>query len=249
MSESAPPAAEGAPATDRRRGRPWYRRRAFHAALAAAILGVAFIAFHALSREVTLDSLRSSIAATPRRDIALAFMLTAVSFTALAFYDVIAVHVAAPGRVPAWLAGCAGAAGYAISNTLGFALLTGGTLRARIYGARGLDVSEVGGVMATAWLSFWLAVVLASGLALSLDPAGPAALIGLPSEIDRAAGLALLGSAIAFFAWLGTGARTLRYRSFRMRLPGLRLALGQTTVALIDIAAAAGTLFVLLPAE
>ena len=223
-------------------------RPAVRIAFGAVVATLALFALHALASEITGAQLRAALAATPASDILLAVTFTAFSFCALALYDVIAVRVVAPGRVPATLAAATGAAGYAISNMLGFALLTGGAVRARIYGARGLEPGVVAGVLATTWITFWMGVAVAIGLVL-LPGTGPAARLGLPPLADRVIGTLLLTAVAGAFLWLATGERTLRLRGTVLRLPSARLAAAQTATALLDVGGAAMALWVLLPAS
>ncbi len=209
---------------------------------------MSLLALHALSREVTLAALKGAITATPRLDVALALALTAASFAALSTSDVIAMRAAAPGAMPDWLAGLTGAAGQAVSNALGFTLLTGVALRLRVYRARGLDAAAVGGVLAFAWASFWMAVATAAGAALLLDPSGPAARLGAPPAIDRGLGAALLVAVAALLALAGSEGRTLRVRGVALRLPSRVQALALMAVSLIDVGASSLALWVLLPA-
>ena len=211
---------------------------------------VSLLALHALSREVTLAALKGAIADTPRLDVALALALalTAASFAALSMSDVIAMRAAAPGAMPAWLAGLTRAAGQAVSNALGFTLLTGVALRMRVYRARGLDAAAIGGVLASSWASFWMAVATAAGAALVLDPSGPAARLGAPPAIDRASGAGLLVAVAALLAFAGSRGRTLRWRLLALRLPSRTQALALMAVSLIDVGASSLALCVLLPA-
>ena len=226
-----------------------FSRTPFKVLVGVAVAAVAWFALHALAREITWPKLVAALVATPRIDIALAILLTALSFVALATYDVIAVRVAAPGRVPLAIAALTGAAGYAVSNMLGFAVLTGGALRARVYGRLGLEPGAVASVLGTSWITFWLGVAVATGAALVLDPSGPLSVVGLGTAADRWLGAVLLASVLAAFAWIGTGQRSLRWRSHTLRLSSLRLALAQTAVALLDVSAASLALWVLLPAS
>ena len=99
----------------------------------------------------------------------------------------------APGVVSDRRAAIAGALGYAISNVLGFGVVTGGALRYRIYSAEGLDAADVLRVTTTSYFAFWFGIATLLGLALVVDPVdlGVAALLGVPAEI--ALGVLLLG--------------------------------------------------------
>ena len=61
-----------------------------------------------------------------------ALLLTAVSFAALALYDLFGAATVARRRVPAQVALLAVATANAIANTMGFHALTGSALRARV---------------------------------------------------------------------------------------------------------------------
>ena len=118
----------------------------------------------------------------------------------------LAVRSVAPGVVSDRRAAIVGALGYAISNVLGFGVVTGGALRYRIYSAEGLDAADVLRVTTTSYLAFWFGIVTLLGLALVVDPVdlGVAALLGVPAEI--ALGLLLLGLVAAILIWTAPGA-------------------------------------------
>ena len=227
---------------------PIWRRSWLRIALGILVVTIAFVALHALAAEVTLASIRAAVAATPARDVVLALFATAASFVALGLYDVLAVRIVAPGRVRAPVAFMTGMSAYAVSNVLGFSLLTGGAVRARIYGRAGLDPPIVVAIMSASWLTFWLGVSLVIGVLLLLDPAGPAAALGLPDSVDVVGGTVLLVAVGTFLVWLATGRRTLRFGSRRFFLPPARLAFAQIGAAILDVGAAALTLWLLLPA-
>ena len=224
--------------------RPWLR-----IVLGVLVVAIAFVALHALAAEVTLAAVREAIAATPVWDIVLALFATAASFVALGLYDVLAVHVVAPGRVRAPVAFATGMSAYAVSNVLGFSLLTGGAVRGRIYGRAGLDPSAIVGIMSASWLTFWLGVSLVVGVLLLLDPAGPASALGLPESVDVAVGVLLVVTVAAGLVWLATGERSLRFAGHRFALPSVKLALGQIAAAILDVGAAALALWLLLPID
>ncbi len=217
--------------------------------LALALVAIAIFVLHGLAAEVSWRDVKADAAALPPWRLVAALGFTAMSFAALACYDVLAVASVAPGRVPAHLAAVAGASGYAVSNLLGFSWLTGGAMRFRIYTALKLDWSLVAGVIATSWISFWLGVVLLIGVLLAVHPTGAAALLNLSPLLERAAGLGLVAAMAGVFVWLGRRPRRLAIAEFRLALPGARLALAQTGVAILDVLGASLALYVLLPPD
>ena len=210
---------------------------------------LAALALHALSREVRFSSIRSALAATPPAALLLSVLFTAVSFTALACYDVITTRFVAPGRVPFPLAAATGAAGYAVSNLLGFALFTGGALRARVYARRGLDVGAVGNILATSWVTFWMGVALMGGTVLALNPDSAAGATWIGPALLRGIGVAMIAATVGILAWIGTGKRTIVVGSLRVPMPPLPVASAQIGAAFIDFGAAAIALYVLMPAN
>ncbi|WP_323036418.1 hypothetical protein [Pararhodobacter sp.] len=146
-------------------------------AVSVLIVGIAIFVLHKLASAVHWSDVKADIAASSWRELGLALLWTAVSFAALSFYDVLAVRSVAKGKVPARIAALAGAAGYAISNLLGFSYLTGTAVRFRIYAGLGLDVTRVAAVIATSWVAFWLGLLLVLGLLLTVHPQGLATVL------------------------------------------------------------------------
>lgn len=213
------------------------------------VLCIALFALYRLSGEVSWAAVKQDIAATSTVALAASLLFTAISFSALAMYDVLAVRIVAPGKVPVRIAAFAGAAGYAVSNLVGFSWLTGSAVRSRIYSGLGLDVSALGGVIATTWFSFWLGTATLMGALLAFFPGRLSPALNVSSRAETLAGLAVLAATALLFVWLWRAPRHFELAGFRFRLPGPGQALVQTLTAMIDIVGAALTLCVLLPAD
>lgn len=218
--------------------------------LAGAVMAaVAIYVIHGLTGQVHLDDITAAIAATPVDAIRLSLLFTALSFAAMALYDVMAVRGAVPGRVSSALAAFAGLVGYGISNAIGFHVLVGGTVRYRIYQAAGLDAAEVGRIVGITALTFAAGLMTIVSLGVLLDPNGLPSLRLLSPADDR---LLALGALIALglgIVWLAGGRREARLLGWRFPLPSARNALAQIAIGAGDIGAAAAALYVLLPAD
>jgi phosphatidylglycerol lysyltransferase len=237
------------PIPDAAPGRPrpaWLRY--LGPALALAVLGMALLVLRHMAEDIHLADVAAALAASTWGQIALAIAATALSFAALAAYDVLAVRSCIKERVGLGTALFAGATGYAVSNALGFPVLTGGSVRYRIYSAVGLGVGDIGRIVAIAWLTLLLGLVFVVGLAMALDPTGIAALTTLPTGAARGIGLALVAGILAFLAWVATGQRCLCLLGWSIPMPDGPTAVAQLIAGSIDFAAAAATLYVLLPA-
>nr|WP_258052174.1 bifunctional lysylphosphatidylglycerol flippase/synthetase MprF [Mesorhizobium sp. INR15] len=244
------------PTADMLRG-PEARRQMFgfwsryqHFALPAAGVVIAIVTVVVLQQflsELSFDRVMVSASEIPAKHLMIALALTVVSFAAVAFYDVVAVETIAPGRIPKFVSASVGAAGYAISNALGFSLLTGGMLRYRIYAGEGIALSDIGRIIGTSWLAIWFAFTVMIALGLVLDPARTPFIDQIDPRLGLALGIVLILSIGFLVGWLSRGERTLTIGRFSIRLPNSRGALTQIVAGMVDVCAAAGTLYVLMP--
>ena len=181
----------------------------------------------------------------PAWTMALATGLSAVSYLGLAGYDVIAVR-ACPGlRIPPATAGQGGAIAFGISNFLGFPWITGAAVRQRIYRLSLADAGALVTIVSSGWLAFWLVVGLVCGAALALAQVPAEA---LPPALQPLAGAALLAVGGGILLALREG-HVVTVLGREIRLLSRRLTLRQMACAVIDLAASALVLFVLLPDE
>ena len=140
-----------------------FKRPAIRNSIALIVgLGITALAFFTLSRllsETPLDQVASAIKAMPWSTLGAALAFTALSFMAMAAYDVIAVENTAPGRISPAISALVGAGGYAISNALGFPFLTGGAIRYRVYRRFGFEPVDVARIVGISWFALWLSLI------------------------------------------------------------------------------------------
>lgn len=194
--------------------------------------------------QISLNNIRDAVLAQPPARLLTALALTALSFAALALYDLLGVAAVAPDRVPALVALLAGATANAVSNTLGFHALTGSVVRFRIYLRYGLTRAEVMRIVSLSWLALglgFLAMLAMSEMARSLALKHPSKSILIAFVIT--VGLWL------FIVWLRGGPRELKLFGWRQPLPSARKALLQMAIGSVESAAAVGALYVLLPVD
>jgi phosphatidylglycerol lysyltransferase len=218
--------------------KPLARRLAVPAQLtvAALVLVLAALCLHRLAMSLNIHALMRTARAIPGWRLAVAFGLTTASYLLLTIYDVMALRTIGRPQ-PYRTAALASFTSYTLSHNLGFGILTGAAARLRIYGAKGLGAGEVARVTAIAGITFWTGVFASVALALLVHhrPLVIAQHV-LPLSVQHTAGAVLL-------ALLGGGALLAK----RWHLPGPDAIARMTFVALADIAAACGTLYVLLP--
>ena len=169
--------------------------------LSAALLALALTVLVRTFLQIDYAELRAAIAATSGRQIALALGCTAVSYLALTGYDALALRQLRL-RVPYRITALASFTSYAVSFTLGFPIITAGTVRYWIYSSRGLSAGKVASLTVIAGLTFWLGMVLVLGLGFVLRAPGVSHLDHLDPALNRLIGLAVLGTLAAYLAWL-----------------------------------------------
>lgn len=220
-----------------------------HILAAAFSLLIAAFSIYVLGRaisSVSLAALRQAIGATGADQIAAAALLTALSYLALTGYDGLALRQLR-ARVPYKKTALASFTSYAISFTLGFPLITAGTVRYWIYSQAGLTASKVASLTVIAGVTFWFGNVFVLGTGLTFHSTAISAINHLFPFLNMLMGIAILATILAYLVWVTSRHRHLSIKGFRLELPGLGLTLGQITLGVIDQSAAAGALYVLLP--
>ncbi len=228
------------------------RRNLLHvltALVAIFLIAIAFYVLHRFTENVSLQQVMDDIRETPTRSVVLAFLTMMTSFTAIACYEMLAVRLVAPGRIRLRTAAWAGVAGFALSDAIGFHVLTGGALRYRIYSRGGIEFSSIGQIIFLSWMCLWLGVGSLIGCALAFEPQGVHQLLPIPVFALRAIGIFILIVFLAYFIWIATGSRRIAFRGMQVTLPGLRVGLLQLCAGFVDVGASAATLYVLLPAD
>ncbi len=217
---------------------------------ALVILGLgalALKALHQLTQGISYHDVLATVRHTPVKSLLLSALFTLLSFVALAGYDASGLAYLKT-RLPLRVLGLGSFAGYALGNTVGMGVLTGGAVRLRVYGAAGMEPAQVAKLMAFISSGFGLGITGIGALGL-LWGARPAASL-LPLPVWALQAVALLGLAVlaAVLAACARG-RPLHLFKRSIPLPGFGLALTQVLVSAADIVFAALALWALLPAS
>ncbi len=209
------------------------------------LLGAALTVLYHLTHLWHWHDIRQAIWSQPLPQLGGALLLTLLSYGCLCCYDLLALKVL-DKSLPWQQVGMTSFIAYTFSNTLGFALLTGSSVRYRLYSSLGLGTGEVARVILFCSITFFLGLLGWGGSALLLGQ-GAALLVDWPrwatGLLQLAGGLALL-TVLAYLVWPGTA---LVWRGHPLFLPRIRYRLLQLLIALLDWMAAAAVLYVLLP--
>lgn len=209
--------------------------------VAIAILCTASLLLYRIAQSITMAELSSAIRGTPVVNIIGCLIATAVSFAALGYYDWFATDVVAPGRVGSRHAVLVGMVSHAISNTLGFHVVTGSAMRYRLYSEVGLGAVDIARVTTIAGVCVGLGSVAMLAIALVAAPQTFA--------WGRAAGLACLVALALTIVFFPALTRLLRLRHIDLPRLSRRALAKPLLVGLIEASAAIFAFYVLLPAD
>ena len=134
-------------------------------ALFLVALEVLRVKLHAVSwHDLTADVLR-----TPPWQLGLALVLTALNYAALTGYDLLAFAYIGKTLPRAHIA-LASFLAYAISHNVGFAMLSGASVRYRFYSRWGVTAEELSRIVFSYSVTFWLGLLGLGGLSLVVSP-------------------------------------------------------------------------------
>jgi uncharacterized membrane protein YbhN (UPF0104 family) len=199
-----------------------------------------------LVQTVTWAELHAAFTAATAGQLGLAFLFVLVSYLFLTGYDALALRQLKL-KVPYRITALASFTSYAVSFTLGFPLLTAGTIRYWIYSDRGLSAAKIAALTVIAGFTFWLGMGVVLGLSLIAEAGQLAGLTFTSIRLNQGAGLAALLAVLGYLAWVSLKRRSVKVKGWRLELPGASVSLSQMIVGIGDVCAAAAVLYVLLP--
>ena len=176
--------------------------------------------------------------AIPAVSITLAVLLTGTACLAVAAYEVAMLRHLKSG-LPDRLAALTAFTAFPIGHAVGFGALSGGAVRYRIYSSAGLSAFSIGKVVVLSVFPFAMGLGLLCGLAFLARSADGGRLLSLDARWVMLIGGALILLHAAY------GAAVLR--GFEFELPTPRLTAIQYVLGLVEVLAAVGVLYVLLP--
>jgi phosphatidylglycerol lysyltransferase len=217
-------------------------------AVILALLVFALFLLHGELRAYRYHDITRAIEALPRSNFLFALAFTAIAYGLLPAYDAIALeYVGKP--LPLHRVAFSSFISYGLSQTLGFPVVTGNSVRYRFWSAWGLSTAEIAQAVGFVGATFILGIVFLSGVVFLLEPANTMRLIGLGQEIVRPIGGVLLIAVALYIAWSAAQRRPLRVAGWQFPIPSLKMTIAQVSVATVDWAAAGAVLYALLPSS
>ncbi|MBC9176333.1 lysylphosphatidylglycerol synthetase family protein [Roseomonas ludipueritiae] len=197
-------------------------------------------------RDLSMADILSAVGAVPGSALWIAGGWTLLAYGVLTVYDRLGSVYA--GKPVSYLrTSLASFCAYTLAHNLGVAAVSGAAVRYRFYAAWGLTAVEIAKVIAFTSLTFGLGGMALGGAVLVLEPEI------LPWFRDNMPHWAMQGIGVALLAVVGAYlvlSRVLPHFTIfghKIDLPGFRMALMQTTLAVVDVVVTTMIFYVLLP--
>jgi uncharacterized membrane protein YbhN (UPF0104 family) len=209
---------------------------------------IALYVLYRLLRGIEPGQVFRAIKATELTDVLLAALFVAAGYVTLTCYDYFALRTIGRREVPYRIAAVAGFTSYSIGHNVGFTVLSGGTVRYRIYSTTaGLSAVEVAKICFIAGLTFWLGNIAILGIGFVIHPEAASAVDQLPPEINRVAGFGLLALLAGYVIWVSLRPRRFGRGNWLVTLPSGNLTLLQILIGVVDLTCCAAAMYVLMP--
>ncbi|MBB4817204.1 phosphatidylglycerol lysyltransferase [Pseudomonas alcaligenes] len=216
---------------------------------------IGLVACWHLLRELDPDALRTAVRDVPGTSLLMAIGATAIGFVALMGYEWSGCRFAGVKLpFPRMALGSFCATG--IGNAIGLSVITGGSVRYRLYSRDNVGTGDIARITLFASLALGSALPpLAAVAALSDLPAAAQAL-RISTTLVAIIASAVIAATVIAVLWLSRlrepvaptpGCVNIRIGHRTLRLPGLQLSALQLVITLVDVCAAAAVLYVLLP--
>ncbi len=196
-------------------------------------------------RAISWSELSAAVVGIPRGQLALAILLTCLSYVVLTGYDQVAFAYIGK-TLPRARVALASFLAYAISNSVGLAMVSGASVRYRFYTRWGVTAEELSRIVFSYSVTFWLGLFALGGLSLVLAPL-PAASAPPARELVTVTGCLLMLVPAAYVVIAPLRRRPLRLWKLELPMPTARLAAGQLALSCVDWTLAGAVLYVLLP--
>ena len=239
---------------------PWLERLSKYRqplglAVTLLLFALGLVACRHLLSELDIYALHDAMLSVPSQSLLGAFLATLLGFVILLGYEWSASRYAAV-RLPPRTLLLGGFSAFAIGNAIGLSMLSGGSVRYRLYARQGLGAAEVARMTVFASLSLGCALPPLAALATLSDLPAAASALRLPPILLGGIAAAVLLATVALV--IGLYRRRLpeqpladsllvQFGRRTLRLPGARLSALQLLITALDVAAAAAVLYLLLP--
>jgi uncharacterized membrane protein YbhN (UPF0104 family) len=225
--------------------------RAVPSLLGLFLFGFSLATIQHQLKETPLSEIVASLKQTPAPYVLLAAVLVLLNYVMLTGYDSLATRYIGhplPYRRSALVASLS----YAISNGVGFSLLSSSAIRYRLYKTWGYSSIEVAKIIAFCNLSFSLGLLAAGGILFTIQPVAIPTLNGsltleeLPFTSMRPIGVILLGLVAVYLTWNAKSRDEIKIGKWSIPHLPVWMSIALMLVTIFDWALSAGVLYAFL---
>ena len=183
----------------------------------------------------------------PRQSLLLAFLIAAINYLVLTVYETLAFrYISHPLRY--WKIALTSFVSNVFNNNMGFAMLTGNSVRFRLYSAWGAQAVDITKVIVFYTITIWLGLLAFAGTLFLIEPVEIPKLFHLPFHSVFPIGVGFILILFGYLVWAGFG-KSVKIKGFEFRLPPLRISFYQVVISSLDWALVGSILYVLLPSS
>jgi phosphatidylglycerol lysyltransferase len=195
---------------------------------------------------IRFSELAAEIRALPARSILRAVALVVLNYLLISSFDTLAFrYIRNP--MPRGRTTLAGFISYAFGNNVGNTLITGGSVRYRLYSAWGVPALDIAKVVAFCGMTFWVGFAAVAGVVFLLTPISIPGSAHLPFRSLRPIGAVLLAIAAAYLLLSFFLKKSFKIRDKEIAFPPGCLATLQILAGSLDLLTISGVLYSLLP--
>lgn len=223
------------------------RVRAF---ISLAIFTISLFLLYNLEQQYQLNDIIGEIKTLSSFQLLLASFLTVASYMLLSLYDYIAVRnvdatISYRKILPISFLG------FTFSNTIGFSLLTGTSIRYKFYSELGLSGNQITQIVISCSVTFFLGLFFICGISLICFPSVPLSELPLPTWLYSLTSLIGVGMLLCVMGYFMIGMlrhKPLNFRGFEITIPHIMTSIKQLLVSSIDWIIVGTLFYSLLPA-
>ncbi|HEU4647592.1 MAG TPA: lysylphosphatidylglycerol synthase domain-containing protein [Gemmatimonadales bacterium] len=222
------------------------RRRILGAVLGLILFGGAIYVLYAELRQHSFEEILAELRAFPRIRLLLSLAATVLGYLALIGYDAVSLTYLGR-RLPFRCVAYAAFVGYAFANSLPLSVLTGASVRYRLYAQWGLGRGEAARVITLNTVTYVVGLLATAGLAFVAQPVLVPGFLRLPLRSARPFGALCLVLVIAYLIWSTRRDGPLKIWRWTLPRPTFLRAVAQIGVSAADWVLSGAAFYVLLP--
>jgi phosphatidylglycerol lysyltransferase len=196
-------------------------------------------------RTLTWHRLSAGVLGVAPWRLVLAVLFTALNYAVMTGYDFLAFEYLGK-RLPWQLVTAVSFLAYAIANNVGFAMLSGASVRYRFYTRWGITAEELSRIVFSYVVTFWLGLLLLGGLSLVATRVPGTLGVSTPALVPIV-GWLLMAASVAYVVAACFRRGPIRIYRLQLPLPSPRIAAMQLGLSILDWLLAGLVLYVLLP--